>query len=118
MSLAWGRRNVMVEPTHFRVDYVINPFMDPSDQPDRELALAQWYTLVETIERLGGTVEVIPQRPDAPDMVYAMNLGLAAARSAASPTRWTSRSVVTCPRSRAGPSYFRRTEGRRRRASL
>ena len=80
MSLAWGRHYVMVEPTHFRVDYVINPFMDPDDQPDRELALAQWRTLVATIERLGGTVDVIPQRPDAPDMVYAMNLGLAVAR--------------------------------------
>ena len=80
MSLAWGRHYVMVEPTHFRVDYRINPFMDPSDQPDRGLALAQWHTLVETIQRLGGTVHVLPQRPDAPDMVYAMNLGLAVAR--------------------------------------
>jgi len=80
MPLAWGRHYVMVEPTHFRVDYTINPFMDLSDQPDRELALLQWHTLVATIERLGGTVDVIPQRPDAPDMVYAMNLGLAVAR--------------------------------------
>ena len=80
MSLAWGRHYVMVEPSHFRIDYTINPFMDLSDQPDRELALVQWHTLVETIERLGGTVDVIPQRPDAPDMVYAMNLGLAVAR--------------------------------------
>ncbi|HET6939378.1 MAG TPA: amidinotransferase, partial [Nocardioides sp.] len=80
MPLSWGRHYVMVEPTHFRIDYVINPFMDPDEQPDRELALAQWRTLVETIERLGGTVDVIPQRPDAPDMVFAMNLGLAVAR--------------------------------------
>ena len=80
MPLAWGRHYVMVEPTPLPVDYVINPFMDPGDQPDRGLALAQWHTLVETIERLGGTVDVIPQRPDAPDMVYAMNLGLAVAR--------------------------------------
>lgn len=80
MPLAWGRRYVMVEPTHFRIDYAINPFMDPSDQPDRGLALLQWHTLVATIERLGGTVDVIPQRPDAPDMVYAMNLGLAVGR--------------------------------------
>jgi N-dimethylarginine dimethylaminohydrolase len=78
--IAWGRHYVMVEPTHFRVEYAINPFMDPDDQPDRELALVQWRTLKQTIERLGGTVDVIPQRPDAPDMVYAMNLGLAVAR--------------------------------------
>ncbi|CAI9411590.1 dimethylarginine dimethylaminohydrolase family protein [Nocardioides sp. T2.26MG-1] len=78
--LGWGRRYVMVEPTHFRVDYRINPFMDPADQPDPARAIAQWRELVATIERLGGTVEVVPQRPDAPDMVYAMNLGLGLVR--------------------------------------
>ena len=79
-QLSWGRRYVMVEPTHFRVEYVINPFMDPDVQPDPARALAQWRELVATIERLGGTVEVVPQRPDAPDMVYAMNLGLGLVR--------------------------------------
>ena len=80
-SLQWGRRYVMVEPTHFRVEYQINPFMDPAVQPDPALALAQWRDLVATIEGLGGTVEAIAQRPDAPDMVYAMNLGLALVRA-------------------------------------
>jgi N-dimethylarginine dimethylaminohydrolase len=77
MGLSWGRHYVMVEPTHFRVDYAINPFMDPDDQPDPVLAMSQWRELVAAIERAGGTVDVIEQRPDAPDMVFAMNLGLA-----------------------------------------
>ncbi len=77
MQLNWGRHYLMVEPTHFRVDYRINPFMDLADQPDPERAMAQWRELVATIERLGGTVDVLAQRADAPDMVYAMNLGLA-----------------------------------------
>ena len=76
LPLRWGRRYVMVRPDHFRIDYAINPYMDTSDQPDPHRALAQWVDLVTTIERVGGTVEVVPQRPDAPDMVYAMNLGL------------------------------------------
>jgi len=75
-TLAWGRRYVMVRPDHFRIDYAINPYMDLADQPDRHRAMAQWVGLVSTIERLGGTVEVVPQRADSPDMVYAMNLGL------------------------------------------
>jgi N-dimethylarginine dimethylaminohydrolase len=79
-QLAWGRRYVMVEPTHFRVEYTINPFMDVADQPDADLARAQWRELAAVIERLGGTVEALPQRPDAPDMVYAMNLGLGLVR--------------------------------------
>ena len=79
-SLPWGCRYVMVRPDHFRVDYRINPYMDLAVQPDPGRAMAQWVGLVSTIERLGGTVEVVPQRPDAPDMVYAMNLGLGLVR--------------------------------------
>jgi N-dimethylarginine dimethylaminohydrolase len=70
----------MVRPDHFRVDYAINPYMDPADQPDRERAMAQWLDLVAAIERAGGAVEVVAQRPDSPDMVYAMNLGLGVVR--------------------------------------
>ncbi len=80
-ELSWGRHYVAVEPTHFRVDYVINPFMDPDVQPDPDLALAQWHTMVDTLRSLGATVDVVPQRPDAPDMVYAMNLGLGVVRA-------------------------------------
>jgi N-dimethylarginine dimethylaminohydrolase len=74
--LQWGQHYVVVEPTHFRVDYAINPFMDPAVQPDPARALAQWQDLVDTLRIVGARVDVVPQRPDAPDMVYAMNLGL------------------------------------------
>ncbi|MEO5853935.1 MAG: arginine deiminase family protein [Nocardioides sp.] len=75
-ELLWGTRYVAVDPTHFRVDYQINPFMDVAVQPDPVLAARQWAHMVAAIEMAGGTVEVLAQRPDAPDMVYAMNLGL------------------------------------------
>jgi N-dimethylarginine dimethylaminohydrolase len=75
--LDWGHRYLMVEPNHFRVDYTINPFMHLDDQPDPVLARRQWLAVVAEIEAAGGWVEVLPQLPDAPDMVYAMNLGLA-----------------------------------------
>ena len=78
--LEWGRRYVMVRPDHFRIEYAINPYMDPSDQPDPRRARGQWVDLLATIEALGGTVEVVPQRADSPDMVYAMNLGLGVVR--------------------------------------
>ncbi|MFI6833244.1 dimethylarginine dimethylaminohydrolase family protein [Kribbella sp. NPDC050241] len=77
--LEWGRRYLMVRPDHFRIDYVINPYMSTHDQPDPELALKQWDSLRQAIVDADGEVEVLPQRPDSPDMVYAMNLGLAAA---------------------------------------
>ena len=76
-TLRWGHHYLMVEPNHFRVDYAINPFMHLDDQPDPVRARHEWLTLVAAIEEAGGTVDVLPQLPDAPDMVYAMNLGLA-----------------------------------------
>jgi N-dimethylarginine dimethylaminohydrolase len=75
VELSWGRRYVMVRPDHFRVEYQINPFMDLAQQPDPTLTRAQWDGVVDAIRAAGGEVEVIEQRVDAPDMVYAMNLG-------------------------------------------
>lgn len=79
-TLAWGRHYAMVDPAAFRVDYAINPYMDPSVQPDPARARDQWETLVATLRGLGATVEVMPALQQAPDMVYAMNLGLVALR--------------------------------------
>lgn len=76
-TLEWGRRYVMVRPDHFRVDYAINPYMDTGAQPDHAVAMGQWQQLVARLETLGARVDVLEQRADAPDMVYAMNLGLA-----------------------------------------
>ncbi len=76
--LGWGRHYAMVRPDHFRVAYAINPYMDVHDQPDPVRAQRQWDNLVATLESVGATVEVLGQPPDAPDMVYAMNLGFVA----------------------------------------
>ena len=75
-TLHWGRRYLMVAPDHFRVDYAINPYMDVRHQPDLTRARRQWLDLAAAIRAAGGEVEVLGQRADAPDMVYAMNLGL------------------------------------------
>ncbi len=80
-ELAWGHHYVAVEPTHFRVDYVINPFMDPAVQPDPARAWVEWHTMIDTLRSLGARVDVLAQRRDAPDMVYAMNLGLGLVRA-------------------------------------
>jgi arginine dihydrolase len=75
-TLDWGRRYLMVAPEHFRVEYAINPFMDPARQPDPLAARDQWDAIAAAIADAGGAVDVLAQRADAPDMVYAMNLGL------------------------------------------
>lgn len=101
-TLAWGRHYAVVRPDHFRIDYVINPYMFRADQPDPALAMSQWETLVATLGRLGARVDVIEQRAEAPDMVYTMNLGLAltsasGSRVALSHMRHQERRVETAP---------------------
>jgi len=76
-ALRWGRRYLMVQPDHFRVEYRINPYMDLAEQPDLARTRMQWDGLIAALASAGATVEPIAQRADAPDMVYAMNLGLA-----------------------------------------
>ncbi len=76
-ELPWGRHYAAVRPDHFSVAYQINPYMDVTVQPDVELAARQWEGLVGLLGGLGARVEVLPPRPDSPDMVYAMNLGFA-----------------------------------------
>jgi len=63
----------MCRPTYFAVDYVINPWMDPSTPVDVDRAIAQWTTLADTYRRLGHTVELIEPIPGLPDMVFAAN---------------------------------------------
>jgi N-dimethylarginine dimethylaminohydrolase len=58
---------------HFRIDYVINPYMDPADQPDPSAAAAEHEALVDAHVRAGRTVERMPAVAGHPDMVYTAN---------------------------------------------
>jgi N-dimethylarginine dimethylaminohydrolase len=63
----------MVEPRHFDVTYHINPWMRSG--VDTEAAIAQWKSLVASLERLGAEVELGHDEPGLPDMAFAMNAG-------------------------------------------
>jgi N-dimethylarginine dimethylaminohydrolase len=67
------RRYLMCRPTHFAVEYAINPWMDPALPVDRDLAVRQWEALRDTYRRLGHTVDEIAPLPGLPDMVFAAN---------------------------------------------
>ncbi|HEX6869798.1 MAG TPA: amidinotransferase [Micromonosporaceae bacterium] len=68
-----ARRYLMCRPTHFAVDYEINPWMDSSVPVDADLAVEQWTTLRDTYRSIGHTVEEIEPVPGLPDMVFAAN---------------------------------------------
>ncbi|WP_374209125.1 dimethylargininase [Kitasatospora sp. A2-31] len=67
------RRYLMCRPTHFEVSYAINPWMDPAEPVDTELAVAQWERLYRLFRELGHRVDLIDPLPGLPDMVYAAN---------------------------------------------
>jgi N-dimethylarginine dimethylaminohydrolase len=67
------RHYVMCPPTHFAVEYAINPWMTPGAAVDLDLAFAQWDTLRRTYVELGHEVTVVEPVPGLPDMVYAAN---------------------------------------------
>lgn len=70
------RRYAMTAPTHFAVDYQINPWMDATTGVDTALAIAQWENLRQTYQRLGHSVDLVTPVAGLPDMVYAANGGL------------------------------------------
>ncbi|GAA1833328.1 arginine deiminase-related protein [Pseudonocardia ailaonensis] len=67
------RHYVMCPPTHFAVEYAINPWMRPDVPVDRGLALDQWEALRRTYVALGHEVTVVDAEPGLPDMVFAAN---------------------------------------------
>ncbi|MFJ1751912.1 dimethylargininase [Kitasatospora sp. NPDC088134] len=67
------RRYLMCRPTYFEVTYSINPWMDPAQPVDTDLAVAQWEQLLALHRSLGHQVELIDPLPGYPDMVYAAN---------------------------------------------
>jgi arginine dihydrolase len=70
---ARASRYLMCRPSHFRVDYSINPWMDPSEPVDTRLAVRQWEGLRRLYLELGHTVELIDPHPGLPDMVFSAN---------------------------------------------
>lgn len=70
------RRTVlMCRPEHFTVVYRINPWMNPAEPTDTNVALEQWQVLYDTYLELGYDVHLIDPIPGLPDMVYAANGG-------------------------------------------
>jgi N-dimethylarginine dimethylaminohydrolase len=68
-----ARTHLMCPPDHFTVRYAINPWMNPDDPVDIQLARQQWDQLKAAYIGLGHTVKIINPEPDLPDMVFAAN---------------------------------------------
>ena len=83
-----GKPNLlMVDPSHFEVSYVINPWMKPGAwSEDREghhhAALAASAALHEALAAAGAQVMMMPGAPGLPDMVFPANAAVVLDRRA------------------------------------
>ncbi|MFF4330411.1 dimethylarginine dimethylaminohydrolase family protein [Streptomyces sp. NPDC001591] len=64
---------LMSDATHFRIDYVINPYMDTRVQPDARAAVSEHDAIAAAHLAAGRTVHRMPSAPECPDMVYTAN---------------------------------------------
>ena len=72
----------MCRPTHYSIQYEINPWMSLKRQANRTQALAQWRQLYALLTReLGVRVRLLPPRPGVPDLVFTANAGLVNGRT-------------------------------------
>jgi N-dimethylarginine dimethylaminohydrolase len=69
------KRVLVCHPSHFTVDYVINPHMQPYSVSATR-AKEEWDQLVKTLSSLDIKIDVIEQEPDVPDMVFAADQGI------------------------------------------
>lgn len=68
---------LMVKPTYFDVEYVINPHMEGQiGKVDKMQALNEWEHLLDGFEELGNKVEVLNGQKGLPDMVFCANQSL------------------------------------------
>ena len=63
----------MCAPTHFSVDYRINPWMHPDRPVDAERAMTQWRSVRDALLAAGHEVNLIDPQPELPDMVFTAN---------------------------------------------
>jgi N-dimethylarginine dimethylaminohydrolase len=66
----------MCPPTHFGIEYEINPWMNVRIASDPDRSRTQWTELRQTISELGALVDLIEPAPGLPDLVFTANAGL------------------------------------------
>lgn len=69
-------RYLMCPPTHYEVDYIINPWMEGNvHRASRERAVEQWEALRQTLGSIAD-VSLVDAQMGVPDLVFTANAGL------------------------------------------
>lgn len=76
-SMPLPHRVLMVKPSYFDVEYVINPHMEGQlGKVDNMRAKSEWDFLVTGFKELGFDVQILDGEPGLPDMVFCANQSL------------------------------------------
>jgi N-dimethylarginine dimethylaminohydrolase len=76
-------RLLVCPPDYFQIDYEINPWMRRANVVDPEIAVQQWYRLMEVLEcGVGVGLERMTPVPGLPDLVFTANAGIVVGRKA------------------------------------
>jgi N-dimethylarginine dimethylaminohydrolase len=70
MLSADNRHFFLTKPTHFRIEYAINHWMNEKNQVEPDKADAQWKMLLDNYKKLGAKVEVFDSVNGWPDQVF------------------------------------------------
>jgi len=69
-------RILMCPPTHYGIEYEINPWMSRSHGANLSVAQRQWQALYQALIGLGVQVELLNSVQGLPDLVFTANAGL------------------------------------------
>src|SRR5262245_33042922 len=69
-------RILMCPPTHYSIEYEINPWMSRTRGAVVERARSQWQSLHDILVDLGVQIELMTPQPGLPDLVFTANAGL------------------------------------------
>src|SRR4051812_6385553 len=72
---------LMCPPSHYAIEYEINPWMKLRNRIHLERAHAQWQGLYMSLISLGVKVLTLPQKKGCPDMVFTANAGVVSGRT-------------------------------------
>ncbi len=69
-------RILMCPPTHYGIEYEINPWMSRNRQADTALAIQQWESLCGVLQAAGAQIELLDPVPGLPDLVFTANAAM------------------------------------------
>lgn len=67
---------LVCDPSHYGIEYQINPWMNTNNPSDHNLAINQWKNLIDLLDKIGVSLSIMDGRIGLPDLVFTANAAL------------------------------------------